>query len=60
VTRSLTRRRVFAKVFAVPVMLAALIAVGLASGVLGDGIWDVISWIALGAPLAVIGLYALK
>jgi len=52
--QSVSRRHVFARIFAVPALLAILIAVGLISGVLGDGIWDVISWIALGTPLAVI------
>jgi hypothetical protein len=53
--QSVSRRRVFARIFAIPALLAMLIAVGLISGVLGDGIWDVISWIALGIPLVVIG-----
>jgi hypothetical protein len=28
--------------------------VGLLAGLLADGVWDVVSWIALGLPLAVI------
>jgi len=53
-TQPHARRRLYARVFAIPTALAALIAVGLASGVLGDGFWDVISWISLATPLMVI------
>jgi hypothetical protein len=49
-----SRRHLFARIFAVPALLALLIAVGLTAGVLGDGVWDVISWIALSTPLVVI------
>jgi hypothetical protein len=56
-TRSASRRRAFARIFAVPALLAVLMAVGLTSGVLGDGIWDVISWLALGTPLVVIAYH---
>ncbi len=38
-----------------PLLLAAVTLVGLASGILGDGIWDYISWVALSVPLLVIG-----
>jgi hypothetical protein len=37
-----------------PVLLALLTAVGLVSALLGDGIWDALSWLTLGAPIAVI------
>jgi hypothetical protein len=42
-------------VFGVPIGLALVIAVGLLAALLGDGLWDAISWIGLGTPLAVIG-----
>ncbi len=42
------------QVFRMPVLLYALTAVGLASALLGDGMWDVLSWCTLGAPVAVI------
>ena len=37
-----------------PLLLAAITLVGLASGILGDGIWDYISWVALSIPLLVV------
>ncbi len=37
-----------------PLLLAAATLAGLASGILGDGVWDYISWVALSVPLVVI------
>ncbi|GEM_PF-597687 len=48
------RRSNFLHVFGVPVLLAILSAFGLISALLGDGIWDVLSWITLWVPVAVI------
>jgi hypothetical protein len=45
------------RVFAIPCLLAIAMAAGLISGLLGDGIWDTVSWTALGAPLAVAGYF---
>jgi hypothetical protein len=42
------------RVFAVPMLLGALTAVGLLAALIGDGIWDAVSWLALGVPCAVI------
>ncbi|HEY4135725.1 MAG TPA: hypothetical protein VGO34_10975 [Alphaproteobacteria bacterium] len=42
------------RIFRVPLMLAVVTLFGLLSALLGDGLWDVLSWIALGLPLAVI------
>jgi hypothetical protein len=33
-----------------PVVLAVLSAVGLVGGLVGDGGWDWVAWIGLGAP----------
>lgn len=44
----------FIHVFGMPVILAALSAFGLVSALLGDGVWDVLSWIALWITVAVI------
>jgi hypothetical protein len=38
-----------------PGLLALASLVGLLAALLGDGAWDVLSWLALGAPVAVIG-----
>ena len=37
-----------------PIALALLSVIGLVSALLGDGPWDVLSWIALGLPVVVI------
>jgi hypothetical protein len=44
----------FLRVFGPPLLLAVVSAIGLLSALLGDGIWDVLSWLALGTPIAVV------
>lgn len=48
------------QIWGMPVVLALASAVGLLSALLGDGIWDAVSWAALGAPVAVIVGYGLR
>jgi hypothetical protein len=38
----------------VPILLAGLTAAGLTSALLGDNLWDVLSWLALGVPLSAV------
>lgn len=52
------RQSSFWKVFGVPLAIGALVAVGLFAALLGDGVWDSLSWLALALP-AVIGARAL-
>ncbi|WP_416427233.1 hypothetical protein RAM80_14835 [Pseudomonas sp. App30] len=42
-----------------PLLIAVLGGAGLFAALLGDGAWDVLSWIGLGLP-AVIGVHALR
>jgi hypothetical protein len=42
------------RIFGWPVLLATLSAAGLVLALLGDGLWDVLSWILLAAPIAAI------
>jgi hypothetical protein len=42
------------KVYGPAAILAAITAYGLLSALLGDGVWDAISWVALACPLVVI------
>ena len=42
-------------VFAIPALVAAVTLLGLVAGLLGDGPADLLSWLALGSCLAVIG-----
>jgi len=44
----------FRKVYGPAAILAAITAYGLLSALLGDGVWDAISWVALACPLVVI------
>ncbi len=45
------------KVFAVPIVLGVLSAIGLLAALLGDDWWDAVSWAALGIPCAVMAWY---
>jgi hypothetical protein len=44
----------FVRVFGVPALLALVSAIGLLSALLGDDLWDVLSWVALATPVAVV------
>lgn len=48
------------QVFAAPLAIAILSAVGLVSALLGDDIWDALSWLALTVPVVVILWYWLR
>jgi hypothetical protein len=53
-------RRSLTQIFLVPTIIAVIVAFGLVSALLGDGIWDTTSWIALAVPLAVTAFFASK
>lgn len=38
-------------IFALPLVLAAVTIVGLVAALLGDGLFDAVSWVALAVPL---------
>jgi hypothetical protein len=40
-------------IFAAPALLGVLTAAGLMSALLGDDVWDALSWLMLAAPIAV-------
>jgi hypothetical protein len=46
------------QIFAVPLLLGILTTVGLVAALVGDGIWDGLSWVTLGVPI-VVTLYCL-
>jgi hypothetical protein len=50
----------FGQVFGVPALLALVSVVGLLSALLGDGVWDAVSWVGLGALIAVIGWHVAR
>ncbi len=41
------------KIFAIPALIAVLIGIGLVSALIGDGIWDTVSWILLILPILI-------
>lgn len=44
----------FLKIFGWPLLLALVSAVGLVAALIGDGVWDGLSWLCLAAPLGVL------
>jgi VIT1/CCC1 family predicted Fe2+/Mn2+ transporter len=53
---SRTRSR-FTRVFLYPIGIAMGAAVGLVLALIGDGVWDATSWIAVGLPIPVVAWF---
>ncbi|AMN39398.1 hypothetical protein [Rhodoplanes sp. Z2-YC6860] len=53
------RRQSLGAIFVVPAILAMLSGIGLISALLGDGMWDGLSWLALSVPIVVVIWFAL-
>lgn len=49
-----TERGALWRIFRWPLLMALANAVGLVAALVGDGWWDVVSWMTLGATLAVV------
>ena len=47
-----SRHQTLGHIFAWPAIIAVLSTIGLLSALLGDGIWDGVSWIVLAIPVA--------
>jgi membrane protein implicated in regulation of membrane protease activity len=45
-------------IFFAPLLIAVITAGGLLSALLGDGVWDAVSWLTLSIPLMLIAWYA--
>lgn len=52
--KSLTSPLPARHIWGMPILLSCLSAIGVISALLGDGIWDGLSWLALAAPLGVV------
>jgi len=52
--------RSIARIFGWPAIIALVAAFGLISALLGDGIWDAASWVALALPVAVVAFFLVK
>jgi len=48
------------KVWGAPIVFGVLTTVGLISALLGDGVWDALSAVTLGIPVAACAWYGLK
>jgi len=48
------------QIWGAPLLLAVLTVVGLIAALLGDGVWDLVSALALGAPVAAGAWYSLR
>lgn len=55
-----SRRLGLRQVFAAPLAIAVLSIVGLISALVGDDVWDVLSWLTLAIPVAVSLYYWLR
>lgn len=55
-----TRRQTMSQIFLIPAIIAVITAIGLVSALLGDGVWDAVSWVALGLPIVVLGYCLLR
>jgi len=54
------RNRSLGEIFAMPVLLGVLSAIGLVVALLGDEIWDAVGWVGLGIPLLIAVWYLLR
>jgi O-antigen/teichoic acid export membrane protein len=48
------------RIWRAPLVFALLTTVGLVSALLGDGVWDTLSALTLGVPVAACGWYGLR
>ena len=48
------------QIWAAPIVLGIVSAIGLVSALLGDGIWDALSWAALTAPIAAVLWFVIR
>lgn len=51
-----SRHRTATQIFAVPALIAILCGAGLVSALVGDGIWDGVSWILLSLPILILAV----
>ncbi|MBP6778480.1 MAG: hypothetical protein KA151_14650 [Piscinibacter sp.] len=50
-------RTPFASLWGWPIALAVASSIGLVAALVGDGVWDAVSWFGLGLPVAVSAWY---
>ncbi|MDF0678059.1 MAG: hypothetical protein P0107_03005 [Nitrosomonas sp.] len=42
------------EVFLIPALLSVAVLIGLVAALIGDGIWDMVSWLTILAPVVVV------
>jgi len=47
------KHRTLGQIFAIPMLIGVMSVVGLVAALVGDGIWDGLSWLMLVAPIAI-------
>jgi hypothetical protein len=51
------KRQSLGAIFLVPAVIAVVSSTGLLSALLGDGLWDAVSWLTLAVPIAIAGWF---
>lgn len=54
------RRQTLAQIFRWPLAIGVLSTVGLISALVGDGLWNAVSWLALLLPILLYGWFLLR
>lgn len=54
------RRQTHGQIFAIPMVIGILSVVGLLSALIGDGLWDGVSWVTLAIPIFLYAYFLLK
>lgn len=55
-----SRRQTLGQIFAAPAVIGVLSAIGLISALVGDGVWNALSWLTLGVPVALCAYFAMR
>lgn len=53
-------RQTLAQIFTWPLVIGVLSTIGLVSALVGDGLWDGVSWLALLLPILLYALFLLR
>ena len=54
------RRQSLGDIFLIPAVVAVVSCAGLISALVGDDVWDILSWVTLSVPVAVAIWYAFR
>ena len=57
---STLRRRLLGRTYVMPLVIGVFSMAGLLFALIGDGVWDRLSWLSLGLPVAIGTWFALR